>query len=208
MMRRAALDDVGPYDPMLASLPDFDMWVRLGMRHDLRLLHQPLTAFRVLDQERNASRGDENRRRGEFERVQVLKHYRRLAAADLRMIFAADIARFGINPEQSSNVLLSDLGPRVRRARINTSRWKPCSRPIRRSRTTAAFTIWRGSSIPLPSAHLRKATLRTAGRTAARAEPAERPLPRDPWSRRGCCELLWRRADAADHRFAFWIELR
>ena len=109
MMRRAALDDVGLYDPRLASLPDFDMWVRLGMRHDLRLLHQPLTAFRVLDQERNASRGDENRRRGEFERVQVLKHYRRLAAADLRMIFAADIARFGINPEQSSNVLLSDL---------------------------------------------------------------------------------------------------
>jgi hypothetical protein len=39
----------------LAQLPDLDMWIRICLRHDIHVLQERLTFFRLLDRERNAS---------------------------------------------------------------------------------------------------------------------------------------------------------
>lgn len=110
LIRRTAFDDCGLYDPRLASVPDFEMWVRLALRHQIHVLQRELTAFRLLDGGRNESALNPRRaRRAQFEMFQVLKHFRKLSADEIRSIFAAEIARFEIDPSQSAGPLLAEL---------------------------------------------------------------------------------------------------
>ena len=110
MMRRTAYDNCGPYDPRFASVPDFDMWVRLAMGHQLHVLPHEVTAFRILDGGRNVSAPSVRKsRRAQFETFQVLKHYRQLPVDEIRTIFATEIVRFRVNPDQDAGPLLADL---------------------------------------------------------------------------------------------------
>ncbi len=54
-MRAEVYRDVGLYDDCMAQLPDLDMWIRTCLRHDIHVLQERLTFFRLLDHERNAS---------------------------------------------------------------------------------------------------------------------------------------------------------
>lgn len=54
-MRADVYREVGLYDECLAQLPDLDMWIRICLRHDIHVLQERLTFFRLLDRERNAS---------------------------------------------------------------------------------------------------------------------------------------------------------
>src|ERR1700675_3065498 len=110
MMRRSVLDEVGLLDPRLATLPDFDMWIRLCMKHDIYVMQAELTAFRKLDNNRNmgAPRLDTMLRAG-FEYFQILKHYRRLDPEFARKIFANDIATWGIDTNRRFGIWLAEL---------------------------------------------------------------------------------------------------
>jgi len=55
LVRSAIYREVGLYDELLAQLPDFDMWIRICLRHDIHVLQERLTFFRLLDHDRNAS---------------------------------------------------------------------------------------------------------------------------------------------------------
>lgn len=55
LVRSAVYREVGMYDERLAQLPDYDMWIRICLRHDIHVLQERLTLFRLLGHERNAS---------------------------------------------------------------------------------------------------------------------------------------------------------
>ncbi len=93
MIRRSALAAIGPDDMRLAHLLDLDRWVRLLKDHELRVLEQPLTAFRVRANQANASAArSDTLLRDAFESCRIFKRYLGFDAALLREIFAEDIA--------------------------------------------------------------------------------------------------------------------
>jgi hypothetical protein len=110
MIRRSILDDVGLYDARLWGLPDFDLWVRICMKADIHVLHEPLSAFRLLDGARNisASRRDSTLR-DMFEFLEVLRHFRTMDEELARRTFAEDIQQHGISTEVPFLVWLSEV---------------------------------------------------------------------------------------------------
>ncbi len=117
MIRRSAYAALGPDDPRLALLLDLDRWIRLLERHEIHVLPEPLTAFRVRANGANASGATaETFLRDTFESFQIFKRYRDFAPALLREIFAGDLARTGIDPNRPNGVWLAEvalLGSRV-----------------------------------------------------------------------------------------------
>ncbi len=55
LVRRAAMIEAGLYDRRLGQMPDFDLWVRLCLAHEIHVLDEPLTRFRILAREANQS---------------------------------------------------------------------------------------------------------------------------------------------------------
>jgi hypothetical protein len=53
MIRRSIYDEVGLYSPSLRQLPDFDMWVRVCARYEIRVMPEQRIAYRVLSGRRN-----------------------------------------------------------------------------------------------------------------------------------------------------------
>ncbi len=110
MIRRSALDEVGLLDPRFASLPDFDLWVRLCMKHNVFVMQKELIAFRKLDNNRNVSAPRRDTKlRSQFEYFQVLKHYRQMEPVTARKIFADDLKRLGIDADQPLDLWLGQL---------------------------------------------------------------------------------------------------
>lgn len=88
MLRRQVYDNVGLYDPRLAQVPDLDQWIRVCMRYEIHVLPEPLTAFRIRDQLRNASAArPEVVRRDAWERAYILRHYLQLTSEQLLRVF-------------------------------------------------------------------------------------------------------------------------
>jgi glycosyltransferase involved in cell wall biosynthesis len=88
MIRKACYDRVGLFDPLLRQLPDWDMWIRLCRTFEIHVLPDKLTAFRVLDRERNVSAPSrEALARSAWETAAVLRHYAGFADGELREIF-------------------------------------------------------------------------------------------------------------------------
>lgn len=55
LVRSEVYRETGLYDECMAQMPDLDMWIRISLKHDIWIIQEPLTLFRVLDRERNAS---------------------------------------------------------------------------------------------------------------------------------------------------------
>jgi len=55
LVRSEVYREVGLYDECMAQLPDLDMWIRICLRYGIWVIQEPLTFFRLLDRERNAS---------------------------------------------------------------------------------------------------------------------------------------------------------
>lgn len=110
MVRRSVYDEVGLYDPRFASLPDFDMWVRLCIVYEIHLMPHELTAMRILDHNRNMSapRRDSNLRTL-IENFHVLKHYRRLSREAIRTVFAGEIAAANLDVGGALGPLLAEI---------------------------------------------------------------------------------------------------
>ena len=47
MVRRQALDQIGLLDPRLLQTQDFDFWIRLCLRFDIRVIREPLVQYRI-----------------------------------------------------------------------------------------------------------------------------------------------------------------
>lgn len=76
LMRRALVEEVGGYHPLLALMSDFDLWVRLAGRAEIEVLPDRLTKMRVMPNDGNfsAQRVDTQRRHF-FEYTEVLRRY-------------------------------------------------------------------------------------------------------------------------------------
>jgi glycosyltransferase involved in cell wall biosynthesis len=110
MIRRSVYGQIGGYDPRLTNLQDLDMWVRLCTGHDIHVMPEELTAFRIRDGDRNMSapRVDAGLRTP-FEFAQVLRRYRAMRPDLLRQAFASGLAAKGIVAEDSQDRWLAEL---------------------------------------------------------------------------------------------------
>lgn len=108
LLRREVYQTVGLYDPRLAQVPDLDQWIRTCMVHEIHVLPEPLTAFRIRSGQQNASAArPEVVRRDAWERADILRHYLRLPPAQLLQVFPEFSAQ-GANPvEQLARHALS-----------------------------------------------------------------------------------------------------
>jgi len=88
LVRRRCYDEVGPFDPALAQVPDLEMWVRLLKRHQIHVIEEPLAAFRIIDDQKNASAPrPEGVVRLHWELRKVLEHYLDLNRAEFAKVF-------------------------------------------------------------------------------------------------------------------------
>nr|WP_246733235.1 glycosyltransferase [Methylobacterium sp. BTF04] len=93
MIRREAYDDAGTYDPRLTNLQDLDMWIRMLIAgHNISMLSEPLSAFRIRADNANASApSEENRLRSNFEASKVLEHFAVIDEPLYREVFSEDL---------------------------------------------------------------------------------------------------------------------
>jgi glycosyltransferase involved in cell wall biosynthesis len=88
LIRREVFERVGLYDPMLRQLPDFDMWIRICSKFEIRVLNQELTAFRVLPAGQNTSGWSQSSvRRTSWEDFRVLSRFLEIDEDVLRTAF-------------------------------------------------------------------------------------------------------------------------
>ena len=113
MIRRQCYAELGGYDHRLAQLPDLDMWVRLSRRYELDVLPERMTAFRILDNDSNASapRPDVVARTI-WELGRILETYRTMSDDDFRITFKDDLSQSGYS-EQPMDVALARLALKV-----------------------------------------------------------------------------------------------
>ena len=113
MIRRPVFDDIGHFDPRLANLPDFDVWIRLCMKHDIHVMPEELTAMRILDGNRNMSaRRPDSILRTSFEMSRLLNHYRAIEPEFAREVFAEDLRTYSIDSNKPYAVWLAELAVR------------------------------------------------------------------------------------------------
>lgn len=116
-MRRNAYVAAGDDDPRLTNLQDLDRWVRLLERHEIRVVDDGLTAFRIRAGNANASAGrPDSVLRVVFEEFQILKRYRRFDPALLREIFARDLEEHGLDPDRPPGIWLAEIALHGRQA--------------------------------------------------------------------------------------------
>lgn len=109
MIRRSALE-TGRYDPRLTNLQDLDRWIQLLEHHEIHVLPDELTAFRVRAGNRNMSAPRrESVLRSAFEMFEILKRYRRFQPAFLREIFADDIQRHSLDTSGRAGIWLAEI---------------------------------------------------------------------------------------------------
>jgi hypothetical protein len=96
LIRRKLYPECGYYRPGLAQIPDLDMWVRLCLKHDLHILPEKLTHFRIRsDEQQSSGNRPETRIRAQFEFLQVLQNYPAIPSLDeLVRVFPAAQAHF------------------------------------------------------------------------------------------------------------------
>lgn len=83
------------YRKGMAQLPDFDLWVQLCLQHEIHIIQEKLTLFRVRDNEANAS-GDHpiNRVRMQFELLKLMDHYKNIDSIDDLLKIFPDAEKF------------------------------------------------------------------------------------------------------------------
>ena len=81
LIRRQCYDNCGFYRYGLAQLGDFDMWVRLCLKHEIYVIPEKYVRFRVRINELNTSGNrPDTRIRWYFEVLQVLNNYRNISS--------------------------------------------------------------------------------------------------------------------------------
>ena len=99
LMRRSVFEACGFHRAGFIQLPDYDMWVRLCLKHEIHILQDKLVQFRILSNEQNLSGNRlDARLRIEYEALKTLQNYRQLDTfSDLESVFPE--ARAYFNPD-------------------------------------------------------------------------------------------------------------
>lgn len=119
MIRTAVYQSLQFQDQRLASLGDFDLWIRFALDHDLHILDERLTRFRVRDNEANAS-GDriDNHIRTHFEYKQLMRHFLQITSADRLLRIFPECETYGHPSDETVAYCLArrgiDAGDRFR----------------------------------------------------------------------------------------------
>jgi glycosyltransferase involved in cell wall biosynthesis len=88
LVRRSCYDDIGLLNPALAQVPDLEIWVRLLKRYQIHVIEEPVAAFRILDEEKNASAPrPEGTVRLHWELRKVLEQYLDLERTEFAKVF-------------------------------------------------------------------------------------------------------------------------
>jgi glycosyltransferase involved in cell wall biosynthesis len=97
LIRRELYEDVGRYDERMANVPDLDLWVRTCLRHDIHVMPDEVTLFRVRSGEANASGNKpETHIRAGFEVAHVLSHYLRIPSwEEFALVFPEEARQLG-----------------------------------------------------------------------------------------------------------------
>ena len=75
MIRKEVLDQMEQDDITLTQLHDYDLWLRVVMRHEIRLIEKPLMSYRKFRSvQSNSAKSIENQRRLFFEYAWVISH--------------------------------------------------------------------------------------------------------------------------------------
>jgi glycosyltransferase involved in cell wall biosynthesis len=83
LIRKECYERVGLYDPLLAQLPDLDLWIRLCMVWDIHILDERLVKFRIRADEANASGArPEVGKRAHYELLHVLEDFLSISSLD------------------------------------------------------------------------------------------------------------------------------
>ena len=111
LIRRECYERLGGYDVRLAQIPDLDMWIRVCSKHEIHVLPEELTAYRVLQGEANASATSrpEVKVRHDWEMFYVWQRYLDLPAAELQKVFAREFEALDLNGMESPRTLLARL---------------------------------------------------------------------------------------------------
>lgn len=76
LIKKNVYEELNYQDKRIASLNDFDLWIRFCLKYELYILDEKLTRFRIRDNEANASANTVgNRIRNNFEFKQILNNY-------------------------------------------------------------------------------------------------------------------------------------
>jgi glycosyltransferase involved in cell wall biosynthesis len=115
MLHRVCYDECGLYRPGMAQLPDFDMWVRLCLKYEIRVLPERLVRFRVHSNEVNSSGNrPETRVRAQFEYLQLLNNYKSVRNAEdfLKVFPSAEkyMKTSGFDPDFALGMLALEAG--------------------------------------------------------------------------------------------------
>lgn len=96
MIRREAYEAVGEYDPRLTNLQDLDMWIRMLMAgHNIHVLPEPLTAFRIRAGNANTSApSPRTRLRAIYECSKVLERFADFTEDLFREVFDTESGSF------------------------------------------------------------------------------------------------------------------
>ncbi len=96
LIRKECYGKVGLYDPLLAQLPDYDLWIRLCMAYEIHILEEELVKFRVRANEANASGArPEVGKRSHYELFHLLGNFLSIGSIDdLVRIFPEITTRF------------------------------------------------------------------------------------------------------------------
>ena len=96
LIRTSCYDEVGLYDERMASLPDFDMWVRVCLKYQIHILDEKLVRFRLMQGETNASGNrPSNHIRIRFESLQIYQHYLKINDKDMFIKVFPEATRYG-----------------------------------------------------------------------------------------------------------------
>jgi putative methyltransferase (TIGR04325 family) len=109
LVRRAVFDEVGEYDPLLVQLQDFDFWVRVCSRYEIRVLNEPLVAYRVLEGQNTSWPTAEAVRRTTWETRRVLRRFLAFDSELIMPAFGTDFAELGLKPDLSPRAALGLL---------------------------------------------------------------------------------------------------
>jgi len=96
MIRRNIFTEIGMFDERLAGLQDFDMWIKICLRHDIHLMEDRLTLYRVHDNYSNLSADSaENNTRNLFEYKQILNNYLHIKDAEFFKAIFPESGKYG-----------------------------------------------------------------------------------------------------------------
>jgi len=88
LVRRKCYDHIGLFNPALAQVPDLEMWVRLLKHYQIHVIEEPVAAFRILDEQMNASAPRPDRTvRLHWELRKVLEQYLDLERSEFARVF-------------------------------------------------------------------------------------------------------------------------